>query len=107
MGKNPAEVPGAALVISSLTSVVVTGSNVTVEGWPRPAAQVTCWLCTGTKAVPFQYVTVKDVGRLSVLLVTKVATSTPSVCACVQMRETHSLAWDTLTACRLAVAALT
>jgi hypothetical protein len=36
-----------------------------------------------------------------VALVTKVAVSPLRSCACVQVSETHSLAWDTLTACRV------
>lgn len=103
---NPADVPGVGLVISSLTWVVATGSKLMADGWPLAVAQVTLGLLTGAKAWPFQYVTVTDAGRLSVVLVTKVAASPLMCCACVQVSETHSLAWDTLTACKVAVAAL-
>ena len=52
--KKPAFVPGAGLVISIRICVVLTGSNVIVEGWLLAVASVTARLFTGTSSRPFQ-----------------------------------------------------
>src|ERR1039458_8185746 len=45
---------GAALVMSSFSLVVVTGSKVIVDGMFDAPANVTCWLLTGAQPVPVQ-----------------------------------------------------
>ena len=45
---------GAALVMSSFSAVVATGSNVIVDGWFGAPANVTCWPLTGTHWLPLR-----------------------------------------------------
>ena len=43
---------GAWLVMSSLSAVVLTGSNVIVDGAFEAPAKVTCWPVTGSQSSP-------------------------------------------------------
>jgi hypothetical protein len=45
---------GAGLVMSSFRAVVVTGSNVIVDGVFDAPANVTCWWVTGSQSWPLR-----------------------------------------------------
>src|ERR1017187_770552 len=101
--RNPAAVPGAGLVMSSLTCVLWTGSNVSVVGWLDAVAQSMTRFLTATNPFPSQYDTAIEAGRARVALMVKYAWTELNACRAAQPTDTHSLACDTLTACRLAV----
>ncbi len=86
--------------------MVRTGSKVSVVGWLEVVARWMARFRTGTSRWPSHQDTVIVAGRLRFPPVVKYAAAEPSACSCGQETLTQSAARDTLTACRLAVAAL-
>src|SRR5580693_10264872 len=104
--RNPAPVPGAALVMSSRTRLLRTGSKLSVVGWSEAVARLIFRLRTGTNFAPFQYETVTEAGWASVALIVNEAATESNGCGDGQATDTQSPGLDTLTARRLAVPAL-
>ena len=93
--------------MSSLTRLLRTGSKVSVVGWSEAVARLMARLRTGTNVDPSQYDTVIEAGWASVALIVNDAWTESKDCGEGQATDTQSLGSDTLTARRLAVAALT
>ena len=104
--RNPAPVPGAALVMSSRTRLARTRSKLSVVGWSEAVAGLIFRFRTGTNLAPSQYETVIEAGWASVALIVYEAWTESKDCGDGQLTDTQSAGLDTLTASRLAVAAL-
>src|SRR5580693_864477 len=104
--RNPAPVPGAALVMSSWTRLLRTGSKLSVVGWSEAVARLIFRFRTGTNFALFQYETVIEAGWASVALIVNEAWTESKDCGDGQATDTQSPGLDTLTARRLAVPAL-
>src|ERR1017187_4952098 len=78
--RNPAAVPGAGLVMSSLTCALWTGSNVSVVGWLDAVAQSMARFFTGVKSRPSQNDTAIEAGRARVALMVKDAWTELNAC---------------------------
>ena len=104
--RKPAAVPGAALVMSSLTWLLRTGAKVSVVGWLDAVARLIVRFRTGTYFDPSQYDTASASGCASAVLIVNEACTESKDCGDGQDTDTQSLALETLTAGRLAVWAL-
>ena len=98
--------PGAALVMSSLTWRLRTGAKVSVVGWSDAVARLIVRFRTGTYFDPSQYDTLIAAGCASAGAIVNEACTESKDCGDGQDTDTQSLGLETLTASRLAVLAL-